>query len=129
MSGESSGGCSCAELVSPSHHHPFLQSTPPPHQVSHTPSLPHTHTHTHTHSQLAVLNSLLGAGEVSLKIAVGQAIALLFELAERNEEDDSTPVRILWCCVCVCVCILHGRQSKSSANFLCTFITVPIHRK
>ena len=49
------------------------------------PLLVHTHSHSHTHSQLPVLNDLLGSGDASVRVAVGQAVALLFELGEERE--------------------------------------------
>ena len=51
--------------------------------IAHT----HTHTHTHTHSLLPVLNGLLDRPEMSIRIAVGQAVALLFELARETDEE------------------------------------------
>jgi hypothetical protein len=39
-------------------------------------------------SQLPVLNSLLSKGDMNVKIAVGQAVALLFELTEDREPED-----------------------------------------
>ena len=47
------------------------------------------------HSQLPVLNKLLSAGDVGVRIAVGQAVALLFELAE-DEEDEPVSTYFLW---------------------------------
>ena len=70
---------------------PSLSSSPPL-----SPSLPL--------SLLPVLNGLLERMEMSVRIPVGQALALLFELARETDEE-----------VCVCVCVTF-----SVLSFMCS---------
>ena len=62
----------------------------PTHTLTHCLPPTHTHTHTHTHttfSLLPILNTLLDkSSDKSVRLAVGQAIALLFELIREADE-------------------------------------------
>ena len=47
----------------------------------------HSHTYTYTHSLIPILNTLLDKSEAVVRLAVGQAVALLFELARESNEE------------------------------------------